>query len=55
MPLVMVKEDSAYRYKACGNTLSLNKGQLLPPCPRCSGEMEKYERADPDSQNRCCN
>jgi predicted RNA-binding Zn-ribbon protein involved in translation (DUF1610 family) len=54
MPLTMVKEDSPYKCKKCGNTLSLKKGQMLPPCPRCGGEMDKHEGPAPVSGNPCC-
>jgi hypothetical protein len=27
----------------CGHIMLLKKGQLLQPCPRCGGAMEKYE------------
>ena len=54
MPVVIVKEDSTYKCSDCGNTLSLKTGQLLPPCPRCSGKMEKSEGSAPDTSHPCC-
>ena len=54
MPLTIVTEDSVYKCKACGNLLNIKKGQLLPPCPKCGGQMEKQEGAVADSGNSCC-
>jgi len=39
----MVQEDSAFKCALCDHIMQLKKGQLLPPCPRCGGAMEKYE------------
>jgi hypothetical protein len=34
--------------------MQLKKGQLLPPCPRCAGTMEKYEGpAAPKEDSGC--
>lgn len=49
MPFTMVKEDSAYKCSQCGHILSVKKGQLLPPCPKCGGAMEKHEGPAPES------
>ena len=54
MPLTMVKEDSAYKCGNCGNVLGLKKGQLLPPCPRCGGTMEKYDGPPPAPRDPGC-
>lgn len=54
MPLTMVSEDSAYKCVACGHVMNLKKGQLLPPCPRCGGTMEKFEGATPEAQRSGC-
>jgi Zn finger protein HypA/HybF involved in hydrogenase expression len=43
MPFTMAQEDSDYKCAQCGHSMHLKKGQLLPPCPRCGGAMEKYE------------
>ena len=47
MPFVLVKEDSAYRCAQCGHVLPMKTGQLVPPCPKCGGAMEKSEGAAP--------
>jgi len=44
MPFTVVQQDSAYKCGQCGHIMQLKKGQLLPPCPRCGGAMEKVER-----------
>jgi predicted RNA-binding Zn-ribbon protein involved in translation (DUF1610 family) len=54
MPLTIVTQDSAYKCDSCGSLLNMKKGQLLPPCPRCGGKMEKTDGAVPDTGNRCC-
>ena len=54
MPLTMVSEDSTYKCDKCGHFMSLKKGQLLPPCSRCGGTMEKYEGPIPESQRPGC-
>lgn len=43
MALTIVQQNSAYKCTKCGNVLNVNKGQLLPPCPRCGGTMEKSD------------
>jgi Zn finger protein HypA/HybF involved in hydrogenase expression len=43
MPFTVVQEDSAYKCAQCSHVMQLKKGQLLPPCPRCGGAMEKFE------------
>ena len=43
MALTMVAEDGTDKCAACSHFLSVKKGQLLPPCPRCGGTMEKHE------------
>ncbi len=45
MSLVTVEEDSAYKCSQCGQIINVKKGQLLPPCPKCGGGMEKHEGA----------
>ncbi len=37
-------EDANYRCGQCGNVLSLKKGQLLPPCPKCG--FRQFERTE---------
>ena len=54
MALIIVTEDSTYRCSACGNILSVKKGQLLPPCPRCGGPMIKTEGDAPQQGPSCC-
>ena len=54
MPLTMVSEDSTYKCDKCGHFMSLKKGQLLPPCSRCGGTMEKYDGPIPESQRPGC-
>jgi predicted RNA-binding Zn-ribbon protein involved in translation (DUF1610 family) len=48
VPLVVMKEDSAYKCNQCGNVLRVKKGQLLPPCPKCGASMEKYDGPAPE-------
>ena len=54
MALTMVAEDSTYKCAACSHFLSVKKGQLLPPCPRCGGTMEKHEGPPPEPQSTSC-
>ena len=54
MPLTKITQDSAYRCSKCGHTMELKKGQLLPPCTRCGGEMEKFEGPIPEPQHKAC-
>jgi len=54
MPLTIVTEDSACKCEACGNLLNMKKGQLLPPCPRCGGEMIRTEGGTPQQGPSCC-
>lgn len=54
MPFTMVQEDSAYACVKCGHVMQLKKGQLLPPCPKCGGEMQKHEGPPPARQEEGC-
>ena len=48
MQLTVVQEDGTYKCGKCGHIMHVKKGQLLPPCPRCGGAMEKYEGPEPE-------
>ena len=48
MPLVTAQEDSAYKCSQCGQIINAKKGQLLPPCPKCGGTIEKHEGDAPE-------
>jgi len=54
MPLTMVQEDSAYKCRQCGHVMQVKKGQLLPPCTRCGGTMEKYDGPVPEPKPSRC-
>jgi len=40
--------DANYKCSQCGNILSLKKGQLLPPCPKCG--HRQFERTEATAQ-----
>lgn len=40
--------DANYKCGQCGNILSLKKGQLLPPCPRCG--YRQFDRTEASAQ-----
>lgn len=40
--------DANYKCGQCGNILSLKKGQLLPPCPRCG--YRHFDRTEASAQ-----
>ncbi len=48
MQLTVVQEDGTYKCAKCGHLMHVKKGQLLPPCTRCGGTMEKYEGLEPE-------
>jgi hypothetical protein len=48
MQLTVVQEDGTYKCAKCGHLMHVKKGQLLPPCTRCGGTMEKYEGPEPE-------
>jgi predicted nucleic acid-binding Zn-ribbon protein len=52
MQLTIVKEDGTYKCSKCGHIMHVKKGQLLPPCTRCGGTMEKY--AGPEPKEPAC-
>lgn len=54
MALVIVTEDSAYKCSKCGHALNVKKGQLLPPCPKCGGEMQKHSGPAPEPPSSRC-
>ena len=54
MPFIMAQEDSAYKCAGCGHLMQLTKGQLVPPCPRCGGTMEKHEGPAPAAERPGC-
>jgi Zn finger protein HypA/HybF involved in hydrogenase expression len=54
MALVIVTEDAAFKCAACGNLIQAKKGQLLPPCPRCGGKLEKFDGPAPATDDACC-
>ena len=40
--------DANYKCGQCGNVLSLKKGQLLPPCPKCS--FRQFDQTEASTQ-----
>jgi Zn finger protein HypA/HybF involved in hydrogenase expression len=54
MPLTLVTENAAYQCAQCGSILQMKKGQLLPPCPRCGGQLRKSEAVVSGSEDSCC-
>jgi DNA-directed RNA polymerase subunit RPC12/RpoP len=48
MPFTVVQEDATYKCAKCGHIMHVKKGQLLPPCSRCGGTMEKHEGPEPE-------
>lgn len=54
MALTIFTEDSPYKYNACRNILNMKKGQLMPPRPRCGGQMVKSEGGAPPQDPTCC-
>lgn len=53
MSLAMVTENGTFKCSACGGLLNAKKGQLLPPCPRCGGKLERVE-APAAGSDGCC-
>ena len=52
-----VSESGEYGCLSCGQKLTLEKGEKLPPCPRCSNQTfekvtssnaDKFEKLDSD-------
>lgn len=54
MALTMVREDAVYKCSQCGHVMKVKKGQLLPPCTRCGGAMEKYDGPVPEPERPAC-
>jgi hypothetical protein len=50
----MVTEDAAYQCGNCRHVIQLKRGQLLPPCTRCGGTMEKIEGPPPEPERKTC-
>lgn len=54
MPLTTVTEDAAFKCTQCGHVIEVRKGQLLPPCTRCGGAMEKHAGPRVQSDRKTC-
>ena len=44
----MAPVDANYKCGQCGNVLSLKKGQLLPPCLKCS--FQQFDQTEAGTQ-----